>query len=61
MVWDQRPCVTNCICFSNDTANSIYKIIAIRIIKKNLTTLNSPHNDVMECAKCIYPAGIVVA
>lgn len=34
---------------------SINEVIAIRIIGKNFSTLNSSYNDVMECSRGIYP------
>ena len=55
MVWNERPCITGCICLGNYTTNSINKIIPIRIIEKNLTTLDSPYNNMMKCARGIYP------
>jgi len=40
--------------FRNDTSHSFQKIIPIRIIDKKLAALDSPNDDMMECAGCIY-------
>jgi len=48
------PCIAACICFGNDTPNSIQKAIAISIIDKELPPLDYSNDDVMERSGSIY-------
>lgn len=52
---DKRPGKTRGFAFAQYGAQPFQKIIPIEIIEKNLSSINSPHDDVMQCTGRIYP------
>ena len=46
MIRNQRPGETRRLRFIDDIGKPFEKIIPVRIIKKNLPTLDAPHNNI---------------
>ena len=50
----KRPCKTKSLAFGQDIVESIQKIISVSIIKKNLSSINPPHNDMVQRSRGVY-------
>ena len=50
----KRPCKTRRLSVGQDITKSKQKVIAVRIIKKNLSSINPPHNDMLQRSRCVY-------
>ncbi|CAB1060843.1 hypothetical protein D1BOALGB6SA_5610 [Olavius sp. associated proteobacterium Delta 1] len=48
MICHKRPPKTGRFTVCQDTAKPIQKIITVAIIEKNLSSINPPHNDVVQ-------------
>lgn len=57
VVRNQRPSKAWCCCFAKDISQPSDKIVAIRIILKYLSTLDSAADDMVQSARRKHPAG----
>jgi hypothetical protein len=54
MVWYQGPGVAWCLCIRKVICQSLEKLIAVVVVAKDLTLLDTPDDDVVKCAGGIY-------
>jgi hypothetical protein len=54
VIGHKRPRKTDRFTVGQDTAKSIQKIIAVLIIEKNLSSINAPHNDMVQRTRGVY-------
>jgi hypothetical protein len=54
VIWHKGPRKTASFTVDQDTAESIQKIITVGIIKKNLPSINPPHNDMVQRSRGVY-------
>jgi hypothetical protein len=50
----QGPGVARCLSFSKDIRQSLDKLIAVAVVAKDLTLLDTPDDDVVQCTGRIY-------
>jgi hypothetical protein len=54
VIGHKRPRKTGSFTVDQDNAESIQKIITVGIIKKNLPSINPPHDDMVQRSRGIY-------
>jgi len=54
MVWDQRPCVAGCLCVFQQIAKTFQKGLIVLCISKNILTIYSSSNDMMQGSGGVY-------
>ena len=55
MVRNQCPGVAGRSCLREDVAETFQETISISVIEKDLPPTDSSTDDVMKCARCVYP------
>jgi len=51
VIWDKCPCKTRGFAFGQNDTCPIQKITSVGIIEKNLSSINSPHDDMVQSAE----------
>jgi hypothetical protein len=54
MICHKRPCKTGSLAVGSDIAKSIQKSITVGIIEKDLSSINSPNNDMVQRSNSVY-------
>jgi hypothetical protein len=54
VVGHKSPRKTGRIAVGQETAESIQKIVTVRIVKKYLSPINPPHNDMVQRSRGVY-------
>jgi hypothetical protein len=54
MICHKRPRKTWRLTVGQDTTEAIQKIITVEIIEKNLSSINPPHNDMVQRSRGVY-------
>jgi len=54
VVWYQGPGVAWCLCIRKVICQSLEKLIAVVVVAKDLTLLDTPDDDVVQCTGRIY-------
>jgi hypothetical protein len=54
VICHKRPRKTGRLTVGQDTTEAIQKIITVGIIKKNLPSINPPHNDMVQRSRGVY-------
>jgi len=53
MVRHQAPCLQDCIAFTDNLAQSFYKVVSISIVLENISAFNTSRNNMVQGAWCI--------
>jgi hypothetical protein len=54
VICHKSPRKTGSFTVDKDTVESIQKIITVGIIEKNLSSINPPHNDMVQRSRGVY-------
>ena len=54
MVWNENLCKTRSFTFRQHETQPIQKISPIEIIEKNLSSIDPPHDDMVQRSGCVY-------
>ena len=54
MVWNKGPCETRSFTFTQHETQPIQKISPVEIIEENLSSIDPPHDDMVQRSWCVY-------